>query len=54
MHQFARLVHALMVQRTGRLAADVRNQPAAERNIQQLVPAANGEQRFALAENLVQ
>ena len=53
MHQLARLVHALMVQRAGHLPADVRNQFATERDVQQLVPVANGQQRLALAENLL-
>jgi hypothetical protein len=42
-----------MVQRAGHLAANVRNQPAAEREVQQLMPAANCQKRFVLAKNFV-
>ena len=54
MDHFARLVHPLMIQRARHLAADVRHQTAAQRDIQQLMAAANGQQRLALAENFVQ
>ena len=40
-----------MVQRAGHLPADVRDQPAAERDVQQLMPAANRQKRFALVKN---
>ena len=53
MHQFARLIHAPMVERAGNLPADVRDQPPAQRDIQHLMPAANRQQRFALAEYFV-
>jgi hypothetical protein len=53
MHQIGRLVRLLMVDCAGNLTADVGDQPAAERDVQQLMAAADGQERLALAENLI-
>jgi hypothetical protein len=37
-----------MIEHAENLAANVRNQPSVQRNIQQLMPAANHQQQFAL------
>ena len=53
MHYLAGFVQSLMVERPGNLLLNVRNQIATQRNIDHLVTATNGQQRFVLGENFI-
>ena len=50
-NDFVLPVQAAVVQRSGHLRGNIHNQRAAQRNVQNLLSAANGQQRLALAEN---
>ena len=54
MDNFAFLVWARMVLRAGKLRNNIHDQCSAEADVQQLVPATDREQRFALAKNFIQ
>ena len=51
MHQIKRLGHLAMIHAARKLLPDVRQEPAAERDVQQLMAAANRQHRLALLKN---